>query len=80
MEAFSFLFISPVMLLSCFYSLPAAAFLICCLFVNMAICLSATLTSTDKNGKEKKVWFMYIICSVFKLKRRGKIMQERQRQ
>lgn len=69
MEAFSFLLITPVMLLLCFYSLPPAAFLICCLFVNMTIfCLSVTLTFTTKNGK---VWFMYIICSVFKLKRRG---------
>lgn len=55
MEAFSLLLITPVVLLSCFCSLPAAAFLICCLFfVNMAICLSATLPFTTKNGKEKK--------------------------
>lgn len=55
MEAFSFLLITPVVSLSCFCSLPAAAFLICCLFfVNMAICLSATLVFTTKNEKEKK--------------------------
>lgn len=54
MEAFSFLLITPVVSLSWFCSLLAAAFFICCLFfVNMATCLSATFVFTNKNGEEK---------------------------
>lgn len=65
MEAFSFLLITPVVSLLCFYSLLAATFLICCLFsVNMVSCLSVTLAFTTENENLKKESLVYV-CTLF---------------
>lgn len=64
-EAFSFLLITPVVSLSRFCSLLAAAFLIWCLFfVNMAICLSATLAFTTQKEKKKSLVYVYTLFCV----------------